>query len=47
MPKFIIDVELYGYDAEEEMLNPINECDIRDALEQYDMEVIKVERIGE
>lgn len=47
MPKFIVDVELDGYDTMEEMFNAITEDEIYEALENYSFTVNKIERIEE
>jgi endonuclease III len=45
MPKFIVNVELDGYDTMEEMFNAITEDEINEALNDYGFIVNKVERI--
>lgn len=44
MTKFLIDIELDGYDDYEEMLNSIDEGEVSDALETHGYTVISVER---
>jgi hypothetical protein len=45
MPKFLIDVELDGYDTEEEMLSALNSEVIHEALRDYGFSVIKIETV--
>lgn len=44
MTRFLIDIQLDGYDDYEEMLNSLNEGDVSDALENHGYIVISVER---
>ena len=47
MPKFIVEVELDGYDTMEEMFNAITKDEIYEALENYGFMVNTVKRIEE
>lgn len=47
MPKFIVDVELDGYDTEEEMLEHCNEGTVYEALENHSFTVNYVKKISD
>jgi hypothetical protein len=47
MPKFLIDVEIDGYDTVEEMLENINEAVVEEALEYYGFLIIDVKKVEE
>ena len=47
MPKFIVDVELDGYDTEEEMLKHCNEGAVYEALENHSFTVNSVKKISD
>ena len=44
MPKFTIQVELDGYDTEEEMIAACNEDAVYESLSDYGFSVVKVEQ---
>jgi hypothetical protein len=47
MPKFLIEVELDGYDTIEEMLENCDEDIVYEALRDYSFMVISVEKVEE
>lgn len=47
MPKFIVDVELDGYDTEEEMLEHCTEGAVYEALENHSFTVNSVKEISD
>ena len=47
MPKFIVDVELDGYDTEEEMLEHCTEGAVYEALENHCFTVNSVKKISD
>lgn len=45
MPKFIIEVELDGYDTEQEMIDACDEDVVEEALRDASFMVVSIERI--
>jgi hypothetical protein len=45
MPKFLIDVEIDGYDSKEEMIAACSSDEVQEALQDYGFMVLSVEEI--